>query len=99
MSVHVYSLLGQTEWERKKSLKGDKNEAASWDYPQEHLVGIRDEKCLLFVKFEKTPPFLCCLLDPLKTDTAGSGVLKFVDRFQKLTKESCCRQGEGLIIT
>ena len=27
------------------------------------------------------------------------GVVKFVDRFQDLPKESCCRQREGLILT
>ena len=36
-----------------------------WDYPQEHLVVIRDEKVSPFVKFEIILPLLCFLLDPL----------------------------------
>ena len=37
-----------------------------WDYPQEHLVVIKDEKVCPFKKFEVILPLLCCLLDPLK---------------------------------
>ena len=36
-----------------------------WDYPQEHLVVIRDKKVSPFVKFEINLPFLCFSLDPL----------------------------------
>ena len=36
-----------------------------WDYPQEHLVVIIDEKVSTFVKFEIILPLLCFLLDPL----------------------------------
>ena len=36
-----------------------------WDYPQEHLVVIRDEKVSPFVKFEIILHFLCFLLYPL----------------------------------
>ena len=36
-----------------------------WDYPQEHLVVIRDEKVSTFVKFEIILPLLCFLLGPL----------------------------------
>ena len=38
---------------------------ALWDYPQEYLVVIRDEKVSPFVKFEKFVPLLCFLLDSL----------------------------------
>ena len=38
---------------------------ALWDYPQEYLVVIRDEKGSPFVKFEIIPPLLCFLLDHL----------------------------------
>ena len=38
---------------------------ALWDYPQEYLVVIRDEKVSPFVKFEKFLPLLCFLLDSL----------------------------------
>ena len=67
LSVQVYSLLGQTEGERKVFSGGCKKKgAALWDYPQEHFVVIRNEKVYPFVKFEIIVPFLCCLLDPLK---------------------------------
>ena len=37
--------------------------AALWDYPQEQLVVIGDEKVCTFMKFEIIVPLLCCLLD------------------------------------
>ena len=40
--------------------------ATLWDYSQEHLVVIKDEKVSPFVKFEIILPLLCCLLDLLK---------------------------------
>ena len=46
-------------------LEGPRRGATLWDYPQEHLVVIRDEKVSPFVKFEKILPLLCFLLDPL----------------------------------
>ena len=46
-------------------LEGPRRGTALWDYPQEHLVVIRDEKVSPFVKFEKILPFLCFSLDPL----------------------------------
>ena len=46
-------------------LEGSREGATLWDYPQEHLVVIRDEKVSPFVKFEKILPLLCFLLDPL----------------------------------
>ena len=36
-----------------------------WDYPQEYLFVIRDEKVSPFMKFEIIVPLLCFLLDPL----------------------------------
>ena len=46
-------------------LKSTRREATLQDYPQEHLVVIRDEKVSPFVKFEIILPLLCFLLDPL----------------------------------
>ena len=46
-------------------LKSARREATLQDYPQEHLVVIRDEKVSPFVKFEIILPLLCFLLDPL----------------------------------
>ena len=65
LRVKVYSLLGQTEGERKTFFKGCKKGGTFWDYSQEHLVVIRDEKVSPFVKFETILPFLYFLLDPL----------------------------------
>ena len=45
--------------------EGARKGAALWDYPQEHLVVIKDEKVYPFVKFEIILPLLCCLLDSL----------------------------------
>ena len=46
-------------------LKSTRREATLQDYPQEHLVVIRDEKVSPFVKFEIILPLLCFLLDSL----------------------------------
>ena len=45
-------------------LKGGRRAATLWDYPQEHLFVIRDEKVSLFVKSEIILTLLCFLLDP-----------------------------------
>ena len=58
--VQVYSLLGQTEGERKAFL-GSKKGVTLWDYCQENLVVIREEKVCPFVKFEIIH-LLCFLL-------------------------------------
>ena len=44
-------------------LEGTRIGAALWDYPEEHLVFIRDEKVCRFVKLTMIPPFLCFLLE------------------------------------
>ena len=46
-------------------LKGARRGATLWDYPQEHLVAMRDEKVSPFVKFERILSLLCFLLDSL----------------------------------
>ena len=38
---------------------------AHWDYPQEHMVVMKDEKVCPFVKFDIILPLFCCLLYPL----------------------------------
>ena len=45
--------------------KGAKRGPALPDYPQEHLVVIRDEKVSPFVRFEIILPLLCFVVDPL----------------------------------
>ena len=65
MSVQVYSLLGQTEGERKDFFRGCKKRDTLWDYALEHLVVIRDEKVSPFLKLEKILLLLCFLLDHL----------------------------------
>ena len=52
------------EGERRPFLGGARRETTLCDYPQEHLVAIRDENVSPFVKLEIILPFLCLLLDP-----------------------------------
>ena len=54
-------------WRGKKSpfWKGAKKGTTLWDYSQEHLVVIRDEKVFPFLKLEIILPLLCFLLDLL----------------------------------
>ena len=68
MSVQLYSLLGQTEGERK---------TFSEISPKSNLVVMRDEKSLSFCEIQNnpTPPPLCFLLDPLTNNTAGHEIL------------------------
>ena len=79
MSVQVYFLLGQTEGERKAFLEDAKRGTTFWDYPQQHLVVIRDAKVSPFVKFEIIVLLPCFLLDLLRD-------MEFVDRFQDLSQ-------------
>ena len=65
---------------------------ALWDYPQEHLVVIKDEKVCPFGKFEIILFLLCCLLDPLTNNHCRTWLSlslsdKFVDRLQDLSKK------------
>ena len=53
------------EEEKKVFLQGGRRGTTLWDYPQEHLVVIRDEKVSPFAKFEIFLPLLCFLLDTL----------------------------------
>ena len=53
LSVQIYSLLGQTEVERKAFMENAGRGP--------HLVAIKDEKVSPFVKFETIPPILCFL--------------------------------------
>ena len=101
MSVQVYSLLAQTEGERKAFLEGSKKGAALGDYPREYLVVIRDEKLSPFVKFEIILLLFCFLLDPLTNKHCrvwSSIINSSISRYIK-DKESCCQQGKGLAIT
>ena len=76
---------------------------ALWDYPQEHLVVIKDEKVCPFGKFEIILFLLCCLLDPLtnnhcRTWLSLSLINLWIDcrtcQKKKKTTESCCQQGK-----
>ena len=42
-----------------------KRGAALWDYLQEHVVVMKDEKVCPFMKFDIILPLFCCLLYPL----------------------------------
>ena len=64
MSRYILFLVKLKKRERP-FLEGARRVVALWDYPQEHLVAIRDGNVCPFVKFETVLPLLCCLLDPL----------------------------------
>ena len=65
-SVSRYILfLAKLKRRERPFLEGARRGATLWDYSQEHLFVIRDEKVCPFVKFEIIFPILCCLLDPL----------------------------------
>ena len=85
MSVKVYSLLVQAEEERMQ--EGE---------PYNEII---PKSTWLLKKMKKVPPFLKLKIitrlnavcqPPLQISTTGHGVLKFVDKFQDLSK------GEGL---
>ena len=46
-------------------MEGARREPTFWDYPQEHLIVLRDEKVPPFAKFEIILTLLCFLSDPL----------------------------------
>ena len=54
-------------------LKGTRRGATLWDYPQENLVVIRDEKVSPFLKFEIILLILCFLLDFLTKKHCKTG--------------------------
>ena len=58
-------ILAKLKGRGRPFLKGARRGATLWDYLQEHLVVIRDEKVSPFVKFEIILPLVCFLLDPL----------------------------------
>ena len=62
LNVQIYSLLGQTEGEKKAFFGGCKKGGANCEITDV----IRDEKVSPFVKFELILPFLCFLLYPLR---------------------------------
>ena len=65
LSSQIYSLLAQTEGERKNLFGGCKKGDHIVRLSQEHLVVIRDQKVSPFVKLEVILPLFCFLLDPL----------------------------------
>ena len=64
LSFQIYSLLSQTEGERKAFFGGCKRDHIV-RLSKEHLVVMRNEKVSPFVKFEIILPLLCFLSDPL----------------------------------
>ena len=57
-------LLAKLKRRGRPFLEGPRSGATLWDYTQEHLVVMRDEKVSPFVKFEIILPLLCFLSDP-----------------------------------
>ena len=66
MSFQIYSLIAQTEKERKTFFwKGAIMKRRRTTLKDYNLLDIRHEKVSPFVKFEIILPLLCFLLDPL----------------------------------
>ena len=85
MSAQVYSLLGQTEGERKPFLGGCKKWGHIVRLTPRDFVAIRDEKVPPFVKFGITPPLF--FIRPPYKELEGYGYYdKFMDRFQDISK-------------
>ena len=64
MSSYILFLV-KLKGRGRSFLKGARRGTTLWDYPQEHLVVIRDEKISPFAKFEIRLSLFCFLLDPL----------------------------------
>ena len=64
--------LAKLKGRGKPFLKGTRREATLWDYPQEQLVVIRNEKVSPFVIFEIILPLLSFLLGPLTNKCFGT---------------------------
>ena len=63
--VEMFIILVKLKGRGKPFLEGARREATLWDYPQEHLVVIRDEKVSPFEKFEIILTLTCFLSDAL----------------------------------
>ena len=85
MSVQVYSLLGKTEGEKNAFLESARRRGTAWDYPQEQLVVIRDEKSLSFREIRNNLAFPFYLLDPITKSTTGHKVLWWILRIDSRT--------------
>ena len=66
--------LAKLKGRGKPFLEGARQEVTLWDYLQEHLVVIRDEKISPFVKLETILPLLYFFSTPLQVSTAAHGV-------------------------
>ena len=49
---HILCFLNKLKGKGRSFLEGPKKGATLWDYPQDHMVVIREEKISPFVKFE-----------------------------------------------
>ena len=58
----ILCFLTKLKGKGRPFLEGPKKGATLWDYPQEHMVVIREEKISPFVKFEVILHLLCFLL-------------------------------------
>ena len=58
----ILCFLNKLKGKGRPFLEGPKKGATLWDYPQEHMVVIREEKISPFVKFEVILHLLCFLL-------------------------------------
>ena len=63
--IRYVLFLAKLKIRERPFLEGARKGDALWDYPNERLVVIKNERICPFVKFEIILPLLCCLLDPL----------------------------------
>ena len=85
-----------------KLFVGPERRATLWDYPQWHLVVIREEKVSPFVKFEIILHLLCFILHLLTNKlcrTWSSIINLWIDSRTYQSKEACCQQEKGLTFT
>ena len=62
--VSIYFLFLAKLNRKERIFDSARGEAVLWDYSQEHLVVIKDEKVCPFVKFEIILPLICCFTFP-----------------------------------
>ena len=91
LSFECPGIFSCPNWSGEKDLFWEMQEVwtASWDYPQEYLVVIKDEKVSPFVRLETILPLLWFLLDSLtnKHSRAWSSMINLWIDFRTYQKE------------
>ena len=101
LSFPRYILLPKRKGKERPFLEVCNKGSTLWDYPQKHLVDIRDEKVYPFVKFEIILPLLCFLLDPFTNKVSkkwSSKINLWIDSRTYEKYRILVSAGKGLII-